>query len=96
MRLPGTKFVLKYYNKKIPNDGLPFYRIDNPDTVDIFPPEKGHKHYLTLERVRESAKLLFGNNSFGDCLFMYNYMLENNYKDKPTVYSNIALCHVKL
>lgn len=29
----GTRLLLKFYNRKIANDGLPIYRIDDPDTV---------------------------------------------------------------
>jgi hypothetical protein len=33
LKLPGTRFVLKFFNRKKAGDALPIYRIDNPDTM---------------------------------------------------------------
>jgi hypothetical protein len=35
LKQPGTRLILKFYNRKIANDTLPMYRIDNPETIEI-------------------------------------------------------------
>ncbi len=86
--------ILKFYNRKIANDGLPMYRIDNPDTIEILPATE--KHCVSFEKLREAGRNLFGGSRYKECLQIYNHMLEKGYDQPVVIHSNMALCYLKL
>lgn len=90
----GARVVLKFYNRKIANDSLPMYRIDNPDTIDILPPKE--RHTLSFEKLREIGRSLFEGTRYEECLFIYQHMLKSGYENKVVLFSNMALCHLKM
>lgn len=64
LKLPGTKLILTYYNRKMARDGLPIYRVDNSDLVEIYPPEEPNTHTLTFEKMKEAGRVLFSASHF--------------------------------
>ena len=86
---PNTRIILKYYNRKMSNEGLPMYRIDNPDLIDIDSSDKT-THTLTLSRIAAAASTLLKANYTSEAKFLFDYLFRLDFSDEAQLLAGLS------